>query len=376
MNWKPIFTGADKDAVCVKIKEIAEILAYTKTHDPYLMYGDLGSALFLFHYCFSTEDEKHYEPASRQLLSSVSQVQNSLLYIENPLECKSAFENGLSGVGWGINYLLSHEMIEGDIIDTMGTADTWLFRRMIYDVKSGQYDLMQGAAGIALYCMNRQERFAKEYLNRFVSELSPTIRSYIENTENFAIPTGMSGLFLLLRKMQAKYPEINDLSDITEQLAIVLKRRSFFLPETSSSLPGWNQNEVGILWSHLHIPETYDRALEDALNYGRLHTGTVNENFAAGLYGGNFSLGHLYSRIYQLSGETAFKEMASLFFQKGMEQAAYTEEKTGYKVWLTGINGVYGLHQGLLGGLSGIGLSLLATVTDEEPYWDEALLLS
>ena len=42
---------------------------------------------------------------------------------------------------------------------------------MIYDIQEDRYDLLQGAAGIALYCMNRNERFPREYLNRFIAEL-------------------------------------------------------------------------------------------------------------------------------------------------------------------------------------------------------------
>lgn len=100
------------------------------------------------------------------------------------------------------------------------------------------------------------------------------------------------------------------------------------------------------------------------------------EYLEAGLYGGSFSLGHLFNRIYRLSGCSEFRELSSDFLCRGLSHANYTDEKTGYRLWYTGINGVYGVHYGLLGGLAGIGLVLLSAVSEKESGWDEALLLS
>lgn len=100
------------------------------------------------------------------------------------------------------------------------------------------------------------------------------------------------------------------------------------------------------------------------------------EYLEAGLYGGSFSLGLLFNRIYRLSGCSEFRELSSDFLCRGLSHANYTDEKTGYRLWYTGINGVYGVHYGLLGGLAGIGLVLLSAVSEKESGWDEALLLS
>ena len=45
-------------------------------------------------------------------------------------------------------------------------------------------------------------------------------------------------------------------------------------------------------------------------------------------------------------------------------------------MWLTESQRMYGLHLGLYHGISGIGLSLLSTITNVEPQWDEILYLS
>lgn len=70
----------------------------------------------------------------------------------------------------------------------------------------------------------------------------------------------------------------------------------------------------------------------------------------AGLYGGNFSLGHLFNRIYRLSWLFGISGIIVRFLCRGLSHANYTDKKTGYRLWYTGINGVYGVHYGLLGG--------------------------
>ena len=110
------------------------------------------------------------------------------------------------------------------------------------------------------------------------------------------------------------------------------------------------------------------------------------------MYGGSFSLGHLFNRIYRLSGCSEFRELSSDFLCRGLNHANYTDEKTGYRLWYTGINGVYGVHYAMLGGLAGNGLVHLSADSEKESHltensfaegfsekesgWDEALLLS
>ena len=67
--------------------------------------------------------------------------------------------------------MIRYPMIDADLFEVMGSADPKVFRRMIYDVQEDRYNLLQGAAGIALYCVNGNERFSREYVNRFVADL-------------------------------------------------------------------------------------------------------------------------------------------------------------------------------------------------------------
>lgn len=377
-NMQPIFIEQDSQVIWQKINEIARILIeFESDYDLSLMYGNFGIQLFLMHRSFSLSDEMSYEVTIEKLFQKINTVYKQTLFIKDIQACNANLADGLSGIGWTLDYMIRYPMIEAELFDVMGSADPKIFRRMIYDVQEGRYDLLQGAAGIALYCVNRNERFPREYLNRFVAELYKRMTlGKLNDFHDYTIPSGLSGLYLLVRKIWQKYPDMDYIAEIVDNLEKQLTCRVISLENTSKTLPGWSQSEVGILWSRLHIRDTYDKALDQWKQYGKLQLAHDYTYLEAGLYGGNFSLGHLFNRIYRLSGESEFREFSSIFFQRGLDHANCTDEKTGCNLWYTGIDGVYGLHYGMLGGLAGIGLALLAAVAEDEPCWDEMFLLS
>lgn len=61
------------------------------------------------------------------------------------------------------------------------------------------------------------------------------------------------------------------IAELADNLENQLKCQAISLENTLNTLPGWSQSEVGTLWSLLHIPETKDRALEQWVQYGKLH---------------------------------------------------------------------------------------------------------
>jgi hypothetical protein len=377
-NKQPIFTETAQKNIWQRINEITLLLMkFDRDYDPFLMYGEAGIQLFLFHRCFELDDEECYAKVTDKYFQKIDNIHKKILYINDPQECNACLADGLGGIGWMLDYMIRYPMIEADLFDVMGSVDPKIFRRMVYDIQEDRYDLRQGAAGIALYCVNRNERFPREYLNRFIAELYKRMTlGKLNNIQDYSIPSGLSGLYLLVRKIRLKYPDMDYIAELADNLEHQLKCQAISLKNTLNTLPGWSQSEAGVLWSLLHIPETRDRALEQWAQYGKLHLEHDHEYLEAGLYGGSFSLGHLFNRIYRLSGCSEFRELSSDFLHRGLSQANYTDEKTGCRLWYTEINGVYGVHYGLLGGLAGIGLALLAAVSEKESGWDESLLLS
>ena len=377
-NWNSILTDTEKEIVKQKIDEIAEVLIkYDCTLSESLLHGGMGVSLFLFHHCFELDDERLYQQISKNLFYRIDKIYKLTLAINDPLKCEANIAQGFSGIGWAINYLINHQMIEGEIFEVMECVDPYLFRRMIYDTQKDRYSLLHGVIGAALYCQSRIERFPKEYLTRFILELYKRMcLGKLDVIDDYSIPTGLSGLYLLLLKIHKKYPNMVHVLKIIKRIEYKLKLQSVVLKNTQATQPGWSQQELGLLWSQMQIQEIQDIVLGRWYEYGKLHLKSKGQYLESGLYGGSFSLGHLFNRVYQLSNQTEFKNLATEFFYRGLEHANYVDKQSGYKLWYTGMNETYGLHQGLLGGLAGIGLALLATISDNTPDWDEVLLIS
>lgn len=375
MNWKPIFDNTSCELVWQKVHEIATILLDTDNTDPFLMHGDLGDILFLFYYCSESGNEDYYKTATHLFFECIDK-QKPLLKTDKDIEPLSSFENGLSGFGWSLTHFQMQEITSGEVFDTMGTVDPQILRSMIYHIQNDRYDFLQGASGIALYCMNKPDRFAKEYLHRFVYELYKRIRlNKLRNIDDFSIPTGLAGLWGVLNKIYARHPHMEYLADAIGYITDILCQQKIVLINKERIIPGWNRNETGLLWTRLHIPQTKSLVLEQWADYGKIYADN-DDCFEAGLYGGNFSMGHLFNRIYQLTGEIEFKNFAVQFLRKGLAHTNYIDPRTKYDVWCTGGCNVYGFHRGLLNGLAGIGLALLASVSEAPSEWDELLLLS
>jgi len=93
----------------------------------------------------------------------------------------------------------------------------------------------------------------------------------------------------------------------------------------------------------------------------------------SGLECGLLSVAHHFNHIYQFSKDIKFKNVACLCYSKLLQKS---EIRGDEKIWQTASKGIWCQHDGLLNGLSGIGLSLLSAVSDIEPKWDECLFLS
>ena len=103
---------------------------------------------------------------------------------------------------------------------------------------------------------------------------------------------------------------------------------------------------------------------------------SASESFDAGLSGGLVSAAHIMNRIYRFTGNEEYRELARTLYEKEIDAAVFDDPTSGHKMWLTDADGLYGLHMGLFEGLSGIGLALIAAVSDREPAWDECLMMS
>ena len=82
-NKQPIFTEANQKNIWQKIDEIALVLMrFDRDYDPFLMYGEAGIQLFLFHRCFELDDEECYAKVTDKYFQKIDNIHKKSLEVE------------------------------------------------------------------------------------------------------------------------------------------------------------------------------------------------------------------------------------------------------------------------------------------------------
>ena len=114
-----------------------------------LFHGDVGLSLFFY----------HVEKILKQTQLKEKAEENYKTTIDNLKDFQSIdFENGLTGIGWAIEYLRQNGFIDVDIDETLEFVDNAVFNRIVNDENSvNTLDLTIGITGCLFYCISRLE---------------------------------------------------------------------------------------------------------------------------------------------------------------------------------------------------------------------------
>ena len=108
--------------------------------DPGILNGKMGVVIFFFHYARHTGNAL-YEDFAGEMLDEVLED----LHDEVPIR----FSNGLSGIGWGIEYLAQHQFVELSADEALQEIDNKVMERDLLRMKDVSWET--GAQGIAAY---------------------------------------------------------------------------------------------------------------------------------------------------------------------------------------------------------------------------------
>jgi lantibiotic modifying enzyme len=109
-----------------------------------LYHGKMGIVLSLFHYARFT-GKKLYEDFAGELLNEVCE--------EMPQGMSIDFEDGLCGIGWGIEYLLQNHFAKGDSNAILASIDQKIMERDIRRMMDKSFPT--GLGGISCYISKR-----------------------------------------------------------------------------------------------------------------------------------------------------------------------------------------------------------------------------
>jgi lantibiotic modifying enzyme len=388
-----------------KLTNIAKCLSEHQEQNVSLMGGMSGLALFWAYYS-EYSDSVSLEEDLIPIISKISLgIKKGDVY--------PAFSSGLAGFGWVIENLNQNSFIEVDTDKFIGTFDDILYNYMIKCIHQGDFDYLHGASGIGLYYLSRLSNpKAILYITQLINELEkqsvPVLdgiawesRLSSENSEkvyNLSLSHGMPSLICLL----SRFYEAN----INREKARVLvegavkyllscqrdpKLYRFKFPswmskndshEGSFSRLSWCYNDLGVALALLQAANIFNndfwkQEAVDTLLLTTTITNWDNSNvFDAGLCHGSTGIAHLYNRAYNYTGIEKFRDSAVYWFEITLKMAKYLDGPAGYKAFRADQNGGMENCFGLLEGIAGIGLAMISAVSEIEPAWDRALLLS
>ena len=109
-----------------------------------LLEGKMGISLFFF--CYSAySKKKHYKQFAEELIDEIY----SEIHTDTPL----CFDNGLSGIAWGIEYLVRNNFVTGDTNMVLNELDNKILEWDVRYIKD--YSLEKGLTGLAHYVISR-----------------------------------------------------------------------------------------------------------------------------------------------------------------------------------------------------------------------------
>jgi len=408
MNWNTLYGefSEKKEYVLKKLIQIEKILREKSSKIDIgnsLMGGKMGVALFFFYYAKLVNKQKQYDLGLELLSSVFEKINEGFSY--------HTHAGGLAGIGSLIELLLKHDFLEADTNELIGGLDNYLYKLMIHEIKTGNYDFLHGALGIGFYFLKRiSNPKSREYLTEFVHELESIATKDEQGTRwisvlnkenktqgfNLSLSHGLASIIVFLSKLYKEgiakekvhfllESSVRYLLNQKLDTSIYMSNFPSWISETEPSTysrMAWCYGDLGIgaaLWlagKNVQNEEWKEKAIEILLNTTLRKNDKDTGVLDSGLCHGTAGIAHIYNRMYNFTGRKEFKDSAIYWFNKTLEMAVHKDTLSGYKTFRTEkIGGPYE-EFGFLTGIAGIGLAMISAISDIEPSWDEVLLLS
>ena len=160
-----------------EVNKIEQALAYLTINGSYLndlglFHGKMGIVLFFSELAHASQNSA-YEDLASNLLGEI--------YEEIHYELPINLENGLCGIGWGVEYLVQHGLMEGDTDEILSDIDQKVME--INPLRMTDFSLRRGLGGITYYVLARLNAsrqsdtlpFDKDYLNVLQKAMSQAV---------------------------------------------------------------------------------------------------------------------------------------------------------------------------------------------------------
>jgi lantibiotic modifying enzyme len=409
MKWQPILNERLQKTAAEKITEIANTLADEKNlfeKDKIgLINGRAGVALFFFYYARFARCESSHNRA-QEILTEVFDILSG----EHDFHSHTS---GLAGIGWLVEHLVRGDFLDAATDEILADADAVLYPLMIDHIKEGKYDFLHAAVGHAVYFLSRLPNLrAGEYLEHFVNVLESismkdqeggikwqdhfSLGSHAKTVFNLGMAHGIPAIVVFLAKMiksgiavEKSLRLLNGAVEYILRQALDREKYGCFFPDRviegefpTQTRMGWCYGDPGVamaLWLAAQAAgnREWERKAVEVFVYGAGRRPPEAHKVAdATMCHGTAGVAHIYNRLFHHTGMEIFKETAQYWFRCTFKMAVFADGLAGYKKQVSREKGDWANSACVLDGIAGIGLALIAAVSDIEPAWDECLFLS
>ena len=326
-----------------------------------------------------------------------------------------ALYSGFLGVGWVVTHL-TRDLFEGDA-GLAGEIDDAL-RHLLTNVEDRlTYELIYGLAGYGTYLVERlpdpgaaallgrvldlleESRDASGVWHSDPGWMSPWQREQMpQGCYNLGVAHGIPGVIGFLAAAQREGLDDPRLARFAgDAVHWTLARKGdhpsslfpAFIPVGGEAYPtrtAWCYGDLGVAAMLLSAAQSFgcDDWKREALAIARVAARRSPEETQVkdvGLCHGSAGIAHLFNRMAQASGDDELRDAADRWFRIALDMRRPGEGLAGLLSWVdvTENGKIVGwewkTEPGFLSGAAGVGLALLAAVTDFEPRWDRVLLV-
>ena len=403
MHWNPLFDQNQSESYKNRLHQLGKALhSWHNIANPGLLNGRAGISLFFFYLGKFVEDEKQIEKGYSLIHTVFDDI--------NKGYANQSFSSGLAGIAWAVRLLVNNDFMDKQALEGFDQLDKFLEKSMMHEISIGNFDYLHGALGIACYLMNKND-YNREMIAALIDILSGLRISFKGKGSawpsktngdkrklgfNLGLAHGQPGIIYFLSKaFQAGIRKDNVNRMLRENVRFLQSHRKS--PDGSGScfsnwiMPGekpgnsrlaWCYGDLGVavsLWNAGNILD--EQSWKDEAENIFLKTlkrkllapnGVADASFCHGTAG----IAHIYNRMYQSTGKKHYKLAAGFWLKETLKMATHNNGIANYRYWYPSSEDNYKDEPGLLEGAAGIGLVIMAAISDIVPAWDEALMLS
>ncbi|HLJ86438.1 MAG TPA: lanthionine synthetase C family protein [Candidatus Angelobacter sp.] len=425
-RWSRLLSSDQSQAALASILEIASELqsalkegrhrtqanpSEPRANGPQLGNGAAGIAVF-----FAYMEKAGLLPGAREL--ALAYLDIAVQAAANQYMGPSLF-GGFTGIGWSVEHVAGMvSQSPEDLSEIDGAVEQYVS----HSPWKEDYDLISGLVGVGVYCLERTgSPVAMRSLGLIIDRLyesaerseddvrwhtDPRLLFFQQREEfpegyyNVGVAHGIPGIIALLARCCTAdiAAEANDKARwLLERSVNWLLRqklpatcRSTYPPFFAYNLQpqdcrvAWCYGDAGVAATLMLAARHSDSAKKDlwekeaialarrAASRTMEQSGVVDACFCHGSAG----LAHLYNRFYQATRDDGFFQAACYWVDRTLQYREPGRGAAGYSVVTADDDGktIVAGRLNIIEGIAGIGLTLLAAITDIEPRWDRVFL--